>query len=111
MDNFFNYNYLLIDKQNDEFYFQYRKDIAKYLDIKLSQVNAIIQYCRKHYCVFHPKRKVFIQQLFNNNECNQMSEKNKIFIWDNKDRRLYWRKKDKDMANASNFGAISNEAV
>ena len=58
--------WLLIDKMDDFHYFADRYEIAKYLNLTVPQINAIICHSRNHICYYSPSRDVYIQRLFEN---------------------------------------------
>ena len=58
--------WLLIDKADDFHYFADRYEIAKYLDLTIPQVNAIIKASRDNICYYSQSRGVYIQRLFEN---------------------------------------------
>lgn len=68
--------WLLIDKQEDLFFFKDIGDIAKYLDLTKSQIYAIIAWSKNNICYYSPSKKVYIQRLFNNPVLHQISDKN-----------------------------------
>ena len=58
--------WLMIDKADDFHYFEDRYGIAKYLNLTIPEVNAIICHSKNNICFYSPSRKVYIQRLFNN---------------------------------------------
>ena len=56
--------WLLIDKADDFHYFKDRFEIAKYLNISIPEVNAIVNHSRKRINKYSPSKKVYIQRLY-----------------------------------------------
>lgn len=89
--NWFQNNFLVIDKVNDFFYFKDMKSIAKYYDLSVAQVSSIIIGCRKCYLFRSRRHKLYIQCLYNNTLTRQPT--NPQFIWDINARKEYNRQK------------------
>ena len=88
MDNkWFQYNFLLIDKTNDFFYFKDMKEVANYLNLTKAKINAIMVSCKKSYNYRSRKYGCYIQCLYNNPFCRQ--PENPKFIWDWVERKEY----------------------
>lgn len=81
--------WLLIDKCDDFYFFKDRYEIAKYLDLSVPEVNAIINWSRKNICFYSPSRNVYIQRLFmnpcsrpvNNTEWNRSTKNRYLIEW------------------------------
>ena len=58
--------WVIIDKQEDLFFFKDISSMSKYLDLTNSQVYSIIHWSRNNICYYSPSKKVYIQRLFNN---------------------------------------------
>ena len=100
-EKFNNMNYLLIDKADDWHYFRIRKDIADYLDMPIGKINGIITYCRRNFPYRHRATGIFIQQLFNDTHCKQLT--NTTFIWHLGQRKAHWRAIDRKHADPTSF--------
>ena len=57
--------WLLIDKADDFHYFKDRFEIAKYLNLSIPEVNAIVNHSRNRINKYSPSKKVYIQRLYN----------------------------------------------
>ncbi len=87
MNDFYKYEYLLIDKCDDFHYFKNMKDIAKYLNMSQSEVYSICKWCRLNLNNRQYKSGLFIQRLFNVENLNFPADT--TFIWDWKTRNNY----------------------
>tara|TARA_R100000479_G_C6256640_1_gene154361 strand:- start:257 stop:556 length:300 start_codon:yes stop_codon:yes gene_type:complete len=91
MKNFYEYDYLLIDKVGDFHYFKNMKKISEYLDMKPPVVHNIIYQCKRNYNEYHSTTGLYIQRLYNNT--NSRQPKDPEFIWDKQLRKNYLNQK------------------
>ena len=58
--------WLVIDKMDDYFYFDYIDDIAKYFNLTKPEINAVYTYSLQNINRRSPSKKLYIQRLFLN---------------------------------------------
>ena len=88
-EDFYKYDYIVIDKTDDILYFKDTQAISKYYDLSRSKVYSIVIQSKKKYIFRNNKNGLFIQRLYNNTLARQPDDT--TFIWDYGERRKYNR--------------------
>jgi len=103
MNDFYNCEYLLIDKMEDFHYFKNLQEVADYLNITKTKATGIHFWCKRNY-TRQPSTGLFIQRLYNNPTLKQ--SKNDVFHWDEYKRKAH--KKAIDYKNYNNLNLYNN---
>tara|TARA_R100000655_G_scaffold79093_2_gene118517 strand:- start:3222 stop:3530 length:309 start_codon:yes stop_codon:yes gene_type:complete len=89
-EDFYKYDYIVIDKTDDILYFKDTAEICKYFDLTRSKVYSIVIQSKKKY-IYRSKSGLFIQRLYNNTLARQPEDT--TFIWDYGNRKKYNKEK------------------
>ena len=89
-EDFYKYDYIVIDKTDDILYFKDTQAICDYFNLTRSKVYSIVIQSKKKY-IYRSKSGLFIQRLYNNTLSRQPEDT--TFIWDYWDRKKYNKEK------------------
>ena len=85
-EDYYKYDYIVIDKTDDILYFKDTQAICKYYDLTRSKVYSIVIQSKKKY-IYRSNSGLFIQRLYNNTLSRQPEDT--TFIWDYGQRKNY----------------------
>tara|TARA_R100001463_G_scaffold16681_1_gene43146 strand:- start:3079 stop:3378 length:300 start_codon:yes stop_codon:yes gene_type:complete len=91
MNDFFNMNWLVINKAGEFKYFKNMKNIAEYLNTTTSKIAASKIHCHRYYNKYCTKRNVYIQCLYN--DPIKQYPIDTTFIWDPHNRAIFYKHK------------------
>lgn len=86
-EDYYKYDYIVIDKTDDILYFKDTAEICKYFDLTRSKVYSIVIQSKKKYIFRNNNNGLFIQRLYNNTLSRQPEDT--TFIWDYRKRKIY----------------------
>ena len=91
MKDFQNMNWLVINKAGEFKSFKNMKNIAEHFNLTVSKIASSKQHCFRYYNQYCPKRNIYIQCLYN--DINKQFPLDNRFIWDAKNRAIYYKHK------------------